>query len=284
MNKPSIFVFVPLFMALLLSGCSTFQYTSRNVNVVRCDLKTAQQLAGLDVDFSQTVTATSDYQVSRKEAIKEAEFLCLQAAKIDVVVDPVFKFEYNPFRLKARWKATIIGYAGKYKPKTTGVVDAVKEYEMEDIEKYKLLNDPTFPQYYYNKGNGDTYNFGVPSAQNTGKSASIMLQNTSISRNGKVKAPKISDPFKAKQVRDAGISMTSIGAAMTLLIGVPCIVAGYDDAAWASGTAFLTIGCVTAATGIPMWCVGSYQMKHSKENVDVSLGANAQGMGLKLTF
>lgn len=298
MKKQSVLLYVPLIMVLLLSSCSTFQYTARQVDVNRRNLTTDQQLANLEVDFNKTVTATSDYQVSRKEAMRESEFLCLKKGKVDVVVDPVFKFEYNPFRAKKRWKATVVGYAGKYKEGTKGVIDAVKDYQLEDIEKYKLLTDPNFPQYYYNQGKGDIYNIGT-SSRNTdavANPASVMFRNN---KNQNHKAPKIYDPFKAKNLRNAGIYTTSVGAAVALLIGLPCMFANdvdvYDpywgesytytsDAAYAAGATFLTLGCLTAASGIPMWCVGSYRMKHSQENVDVSLGATAQGMGVKVTF
>lgn len=278
-------LYVPLIMVLLLSSCSTFQYTARQVDVNRRNLTTDQQLANLEVDFTMTVTATSDYQVSRKEAMRESEFLCLKKGKVDVVVDPVFKFEYNPFRAKKRWKATVVGYAGRYKEGTKGVIDAVKDYQMEDIEKYKLLTDPNFPQYYYNQGKGDIYNIGT-SSRNTdavANPASVMFRNN---KNQNHKAPKIYDPFKAKKLRNAGIYTTSAGAAVALLIGLPCMYASdyYDYEAYAAGATFLTLGCLTAASGIPMWCVGSYRMKHSQENVDVSLGATAQGMGVKVTF
>ena len=32
-----------------------------------------------------------------------------------------------------------------------------REYEKEDIEKYKLLSDPDFAKYYYSSGTGDIY-------------------------------------------------------------------------------------------------------------------------------
>lgn len=282
----------------VLSGCSTYQYSARQVNVNRRDIATKRQAAEIVVDYSRTVTATSDYSMTRKDAIEEAEQTCILREKIDVVVDPIFKLEFAPFKFKKKWKATVTGYAGTYKAAPAGV-DAVKDYNMEDIEKYKLLTDPDFPKYYYNKEGGDSYFFnsaGVP-AVSKGASASLAV------------APKLKNLFtpkkinwdfdRSKKLRNAGIGLVCAGAASTLLIGAPCLTSadsgyydgyyGYEyesfnDAAYSAGVAFATIGMLSAIAGVPMWIVGSTRMKKSDRNMSASIGTTRNGAGLRLTF
>lgn len=282
----------------VLSGCSTYQYSARQVNVDRRDIATKRQAAEIVVDYSRTVTATSDYSMTRKDAIEEAEQTCILREKIDVVVDPIFKLEFAPFKFKKKWKATVTGYAGTYKAAPAGV-DAVKDYNMEDIEKYKLLTDPDFPKYYYNKEGGDSYFFNSAGAPAVSKGASASL----------AVAPKLKNMFtpkkikwdfdKSKKLRNAGIGLVCAGAASTLLIGAPCLTSadsGYDDgyygyeyessndAAYGAGVAFTYIGILSAIAGVPMWIVGSTRMKKSDRNMSASIGTTRNGAGLRLTF
>jgi len=157
--------FLPLIvLSLVLSACSTYQYTARQTEVRQRPIDAKEQLNSITVNYDKQVTATSDYQMTKKDAIAEAEFRCIEDEKIDVVVDPIFKVEYNPFKFKRRFKATIVGFAGKYKEEPNRLDDS-KKYTLEEIEKFKLLYDANFPQYYYQKSNeGDRYffNSGAP--------------------------------------------------------------------------------------------------------------------------
>ena len=106
-------------------------------------------------------SATSSYQARKEDAIAEAEFICIQSYKIDVVVDPILKIEYNPWKISRRFKATIIGFAGTYESEPTRL-ETAKGYTLEQIEKYKLLYDPNFARFYYSHGaDGDTYYFNT---------------------------------------------------------------------------------------------------------------------------
>ena len=150
---------LPVLLSILLTGCSTYQYTARQTDVRQRPIDAKEQMASITVNYAKQVTATSDYQMTKKDAIADAEYRCIQEAKIDVVIDPIFKIEYNPFKFKRRFKATIIGYAGMYKEEQNRLDDS-KRYTLEEIEKYKLLYDGNFPQYYYQKSNeGDRYFF-----------------------------------------------------------------------------------------------------------------------------
>ena len=102
--------FLPfVLVALFMSSCTTYQFTARQTDVRQRQIDQKDQMVSIVVDYNRQVTATSDYQMSRKDAIAEAEYRCIQEAKIDVVVDPIYKVEYNPFKMKMRYKATIIG-------------------------------------------------------------------------------------------------------------------------------------------------------------------------------
>lgn len=286
---------LPLLMAAALTSCSTFQYSSRSVDVNNRSIGTKETAAEVVVDYGRTVTATSDFQLTKNEAIREAEYLCIQNSKIDVVVDPVFKIEYSPFELKRKYRATVTGFAGMYKSVPAGV-DAVKKYDMEDIEKYKLLTDPSFPQHYYNNGTGDNYYINSSNGQMV-KSAGA----ASLAFAPKAKTPKPLKDFdltKARKLRNAGMGLTIAGAIATLVIGVPCIsTAGeeYYDSRYgymynvneeqhAAGLFFTIVGSITTVAGIPTWCIGSSRMKKSGADARLSVGGTKNGMGLRLKF
>ena len=281
-----------------LSSCTTYQYTARQTNVNRRSIDTPEKMAGVDIDYSKQVTATSEYQLTRNDAIAEAEFLCIQKSKIDVVIDPIVKIEYNPFKVKKRYRATIIGYAGKYKEEPTKL-DKSKEYTLEEIEKYKLLNDPTFPQYYYNCSAGDNYFIGSGSSSNQELKPSLMFNQSNVKLG---KAPKVYDYHKAIQLRNAGIATLCSGVVMMVGIGVGCYVGGsssssssssyygyyggsssYNGGATSAGVAFMVLGSAAIAGSIPMIAIGSVRAKKAHK-MDITLNAGNNGLGLGLTF
>ena len=284
-----------LLIGVVCTGCSTYQYTARQVDVLRRSIGTQEQMAGIDVNYDKQVSGTSDYQLTRHDAIEEAEFLCIQDSKIDVVVDPIIKVEYNPFKAKKRYKATIVGFAGKYKQAPTAL-DKSKEYSLEDIEKYKLLSDLSFPQYYYGQSaEGDNYYFGSNGPRPEKKSSSLMVQNVAQNLNNP-RAPKQYDFYKAKQLRDGGIGLMVSGVAMMIGIGVGCYVGGYNNGKYvngyyeshnydaiAAGIAFMAIGGAAIVSSVPMMSVGAVRMKKS-QRLDITLNAGSNGLGLGLTF
>ena len=143
-----ISIFSCLLLSMFLASCTTYQYTGRQTNIRNRSIDGTEQRAGIKVDYNKRVTATSNYQLTRSDAINEAEFLCIQNEKIDVVVDPIIKIEYNPLKLKKQYKATIIGFAGKYEERPT-LLDESMMYTADDIEKFKLMYDPSFLPYFY---------------------------------------------------------------------------------------------------------------------------------------
>lgn len=302
--------FLPLMLlALFMSSCTTYQYTARQTEINRRPMDTKEERAGILVDYTRRVSATSSYQLTRRDAIAEAEFICIQEANIDVVVDPIFKIEFSPFKWKKNYRATIIGYAGMYEQKKT-LLDESKEYTIEDIEKYKLLYDPNFLPYYYQKEpieGGDVYNYYIKSGAGAGAVApvgafnpapiinkttpSLMLQNQPIQRPFKQFSSE--ELTKAKKLRDAGISLSVIGTLMCIPMGVTMFVVGLnsegqdgDDVA-VTGAVFMGVGAATAASGVVMASVGGARYnkgKKAQRQMDLTLNTGANGIGIGLTF
>lgn len=295
-----ISIFSCLLLSMFLASCTTYQYTGRQTNIRNRSIDGTEQRAGIKVDYNKRVTATSNYQLTRSDAINEAEFLCIQNEKIDVVVDPIIKIEYNPLKLKKQYKATIIGFAGKYEERPT-LLDESLMYMTEDIEKFKLMYDPSFLDYYYRQPQpqgGDTYNYyiksGVPGASVAPAKApavsktapSIMLKNQAPARSFK---PFNSDEMrKAKQLRDAGIGIMVGGAATCLAAGLPTLLCNnYSEAQEIAGICLISIGAgLTTYVGIPMVCVGAarYNRMKKEQSMQFTLNAGANGIGLGLTF
>jgi hypothetical protein len=306
------FYLVPLLLlSVAFTSCSTYQYTARQTDVHKHPIDSKEQMASIVVDYDKQVSATSDYQRSRKDAIAEAEFRCIQESKIDVVVDPIIKIEqrHNPFIIRKRFKATITGYAGTYKEEPSRLEES-KQYTLEEIEKYKLLYDPNFPQNYYQKSNsGDNYYFqsGELKPQKAEKkSGSVMLKKDVSHQTQERSYEQYFNSYtlrKDKQLRDAGIGLMVCGAATCLGMGLPLFICGnkekpyydqygnirgyeYNSAMVASGIAFMSIGAIAFYTGIPILSVGAVTYKRDKraEALNFTLNAGGNGLGLGLTF
>ncbi|MBQ0137412.1 MAG: hypothetical protein KBS40_05375 [Bacteroidales bacterium] len=302
-------------LATLLTGCTAYSYTSRSAAIRSSEISSRSLGAEINVDFSRKVTATSDPQILKADAINDAQYKCINENNIDVVVDPIYKVEFNMFQKKA-YKATVVGYAGTYKQVPTGV-DAVveKNYKVEDIEKYKLINDPTFYQYYYQKDpvqGGDVTNYFINSNGNGGapivtksQPASIMLKsaNSPLDKAAKVNT-KVFDYNKSKKLRDAGIGMFSSGVVeLGLIFPLMLCVNRYDDydkyyywddaeydkernlyyEQWDASWFFCALGCSSIISGIPMWAVGSKRMKKASAP-QLAIGGTKDGLGMRLTF
>lgn len=287
-------------MALVLTSCSTYQYSSRTVDVRNRSIGAKETAVEVVADYSRTVSATSDYQRSKSEAVKEAEYRCILDNKIDVLVDPVFKVEFSPISSFRKYRATVTGYAGMYKTAPAGV-DQVQSYTKEEIEKYKLLTDPSFPQYYYNNGTGDSYYINSSTGQVVKSAASGKSGSLAFAPKVKTQKVKTYDFFKASQLRKRGMILTLAGVTSMFVIGIPCISTAesevyvdgyyggyydytYNEAQYSAGAAFTTIGAVAILSGLPMWCVGSYRMKRSGNDTKVSVGGTKQGVGVRLNF
>ena len=313
MKRISIFSFILL--SMFLASCTTYQYTARQTEINNRQMDTKVQRAEIKVDYNHQVTATSNFQLTRKDAIAEAEFNCIRDEKIDVVVDPIYKIEFRPFKLNRKYRATIIGFEGLYEEKDN-LLDESKKYTIEDIEKFKLLYDPSFLPYYYQQplpAGGDVYNYYIKSGVNgsnvapaapakskvSSKTApSIMLRNDKPARQRPFKQYTSEDLRKAKQLRDAGIGAIVCGAAACLGVGLPVFIAGEsgafgqkkysepNDAAIVAGAVLMGVGGATFMAGIPIVSVGAtrYNMLKKAQGMNLTFNAGANGVGLGLTF
>lgn len=150
-------------IVLVQSGCTSYSYTSRSTRVNQNDIYASEQVADVTVDYKKKITATSDFQKFPNQAKQQAIYQCIMDNGVDVIVDPIFKIENRPI---TGYRATVTGFAGYIK---TGKkeIDRIIEsgYSREDIEKYLLLIDPSFYQYYYqNGGQGNVYNIKCTTA------------------------------------------------------------------------------------------------------------------------
>ncbi len=300
-------IFAMLTVVSFLTSCTVYQYTGRQTDIRNRGIDGTEQRAGIKVNYNKRVTATSNYQITRADAIREAEFLCIQDEKIDVVVDPIVKIEYHPLKMKKKFKATIIGFAGLYEERPT-LLDESKQYTIDDVEKFKLMYDPSFLDYYYRQplpqgGDKFEYNYYIKSSGVTGAPAkavkapkaqpaapkSVMLKNQQPA--ARQFQPVMYDYRKARQLRDAGISLIVLGPAISLGIGMPLILTADERYSNYSGhigaaIAMYTIGSAAFLSSIPMLSVGQVRMNVAKrqQTLAFSLNASSNGLGLGMTF
>lgn len=176
MNKLKLFL-LGLSIALFITGCKSVSYVSRSIDIVREDALQTSLNAELQVNLESKVSATSDLMDSKRAALNNAYYKCIQANNIDVVIDPIVQYtKYSVFVRKevknsgnAKWwipqyKAEIVGFGGKY-VKVENKTEQVKQYEnidMNTVIKYKLATDPEFFKAYYNNNKTNVINVNVP--------------------------------------------------------------------------------------------------------------------------
>lgn len=150
-------------IVLVQSGCTSYSYTSRSTRVNQNDIYASEQVADVTVDYKKKITATSDFQKFPNQAKQQAIYQCIMDNGVDVIVDPIFKIENRPV---TGYRATVTGFAGYIKTGKKEIDRMIESgYSREDIEKYLLLIDPSFYQYYYqNGGQGNVYNIKCTTA------------------------------------------------------------------------------------------------------------------------
>jgi hypothetical protein len=141
-------------VALLLSSCSSYQYTARQTNVVRQNITMSPTIVDVKPDYAKRVEVTSSWCKTKEEALNECKFNAITTHNIDVVVDPIFKVEYNKSQLSRPYKATLVGFAGYYVNSRTLYEDMerLKAFSREDIEKYLILHQPEVLKYMNAQG------------------------------------------------------------------------------------------------------------------------------------
>ena len=196
MQKKSLLFSLVLGGLLLVQvGCTTYSYTSRSTSVNQRVINSSQATADMDINYKKKVTATSDFQKFPNQAKQQAIYQCIMNNDIDVLVDPIFQVENRPI---TGYRATVTGFAGYYKEGMNGLDEVIdKKYKKEDIEKYLLLTDPSFLQYYYQKssGNGNVYN--IKCTTQSSKASSSITQLTNVNTKAK-KDKKVKKNKKSK--------------------------------------------------------------------------------------
>lgn len=143
-----------LTIALMLSSCSTYQYTSRQTNVQREDITMSPTIVDVRSDYTKRVEVTSSWCKTKEIAINECRYNAIVNNKIDIVVDPIIKIEFNKARLSKKYRATLIGFAGYYTNSRTLFedIERLKNFSREDIEKYLILQNPEVLKYMNKEG------------------------------------------------------------------------------------------------------------------------------------
>ncbi len=137
-------IFAAIVVAIVCTGCTTYSYTSRSVDIQdNAQIASTDLLVDIRPDFSRRVMAESDRQVSAQAAMEEAKYRALVDNKVDVIVDPIYRIE-NRGTGRKRFKATVVGFAGFYEnARTRTQFDELKELQeisKETIEKKLMLD------------------------------------------------------------------------------------------------------------------------------------------------
>lgn len=139
---------------LLLSSCSTYQYTARQTVVERQNITMTPTIVDVKPDYTKRIEVTSQWCKTKEEALNECKYNAITTNKIDVVVDPIFKIEFKKSQPSKPYKATLIGFAGYYVNSRTLYEDMekLKGFSREDIEKYLILHQPEVLKYINAQG------------------------------------------------------------------------------------------------------------------------------------
>lgn len=301
--KKNYYLLLAGLVALVMSSCSTYSYTSRTVHVDRQPVGQMDNYVNLDIDYNRQLTATSNFQSTRNAAIEEAYRMAIMDNHIDVLVDPIYEVRFDWWRVKNRFKAVVNGFAATYREAETPI-DQMKEknYSMEDIEKFKMLTTDDFYKYYYRQG--DVYNYNIKTTETAAPKRSLLISPISEKSKRPVTV-KNYDYEKSLQLRNAGIYTAAAGVVSLLGIGVPCYMAGLNDSKMArsysgsstsmnyrttadqkivSGAVFMAFGCAGIVAGIPMLAVGQVRMNKSNTNAEFSVGITPSQAGMRVKF
>lgn len=171
-------------IALVLNGCSTYQYTSRQTNVERENITMSPTIVDVRPDYEKRVEVTSGWCKTKEIAMDECRYNAIVNNKIDVVVDPIFKVEINKARSSKKYRATLTGFAGYYTNSRTLFedIERLKNFSREDIEKYLILQNPEVLK-YMNREEGDVVNIYHNETTSTNK---VEPTSTVVKEQGKV--------------------------------------------------------------------------------------------------
>lgn len=149
-------------VALSLSSCSTYYaYTSRKVEIIKQDITATPTIVDVKADYGKRIEATSSRSKSLEQAKQEAKYLAITQNNCDIIVDPIYKIEYEG----KRYRVTLSGFAGFFVNQRTFYEDIklLHDIDKEDLEKYLILHNPEVLEYLYKdtestSGGGETIN------------------------------------------------------------------------------------------------------------------------------
>ena len=138
-----------IFISLLLSSCTTYQYSARQANIERQDITTMPTVVDVTADYTKRVEVVSNWHRTKEDAINECKYIAIVSKKIDVVVDPILKIQFRKWKIWNRYQVTLTGFSGYYTNQRTIYEDIqqLKQFSREDIEKYLILHNPSVLQY-----------------------------------------------------------------------------------------------------------------------------------------
>lgn len=133
-------------VALSLSSCSTYYaYTSRKVEIIKQDITATPTIVDVKADYGKRIEATSSRSKSLEQAKQEAKYLAITQNNCDIIVDPIYKIEYEG----KRYRVTLSGFAGFFVNQRTFYEDIqlLHNIDKEDLEKYLILHNPEVLEY-----------------------------------------------------------------------------------------------------------------------------------------
>lgn len=139
---------------LILSSCSTYQYTARQTDINRQNITMAPTIVDIRADYTKRIEVSSNWCNSKEEAMNECKYNAITQHKVDVVVDPIYKLEFKQGKLKHNFKATLTGFGGYYTNSRSVYEDMeqLQKFSLEDVEKYLIMHNPEVLKYMNAKG------------------------------------------------------------------------------------------------------------------------------------
>lgn len=143
--------------ALAMTSCTIYQYQGRDAAINRQDIKAAPTIVDVRADFTKHINTTSDWHLTKEDAMAECRYLAIMNNNIDLVVDPVYKIAYRPHKARKKYQAYMTGFAGYYANSRTvaGDIELLTKFTREQIENYLLMHNPEIMKYLYNNQEGD---------------------------------------------------------------------------------------------------------------------------------
>ncbi len=288
MKRKQLFFYL-FAISLFATSCkSTYNYTSRIIEVNKKNIHQEENKADIEVDFTKTVKGESSLQDSKNNAQQEAGHNCIKTNGIDIVVDPIYKITTYPNLFDTKYKAEITGYAGYFKNNRSKIGD-VKLFDTLDfnnIIKYKLINDPGFSKDYFQKDIKEKIII-VPG----GSSGNLPDQSQSLKNDENQNYIKndlsldLNNDYsllyqKAKRMRNAGIGFFVSGIILAGPLG-----GGLSGVLEVVGPAvFGSIGGAFLFTGIGLWAGGSKKMKKANSNGQFAINYNISPNNASITL